>query len=390
MDTFDVIIVGAGLVGRFFALGLCRAGFKVASIDHESNDTILTAANDGRTTAITLGSKRFFDKLKLWDEISPYAQPIQTIRVFEKGSPWTIDYDAEDISSYPMGYIAENIYIRRSLFAHTPENLTVFSPDSIQEIKRTDAKATVTLTSGKILHSQLIIAADGRFSKIRSLTSICTKNIEYNQNALVVHMHHEKPHNDTAFEIFQPEGPLAILPLKSDHDLGFYKSGIVWCKPRHFDWSSFDDIALAEILYKEFDFFGRIEILPKRWIYPLSYTKVDSMIDNRIALIGDAAHVVHPIAGQGVNLGWRDAAVLIQELTDAKSQGIDLGCPFLLKRYDSKRKFDRLSVLWSTDLINHLYQFNFPPLYAARNSAFALLNRVKPLKKMIMKRAMGI
>lgn len=390
MSAFDVIVVGAGLVGRLFAIGLAKRGLAVASIDHEANDAILNAARDGRTTAITLGSKRLFDNYGLWNSIAQHAQPIQHIRVFEGDSPWTLDYDAKDISSDPMGYIVENTIIREALYESTPENLTVFAPTSIQSLNRSDTQVTVHLTTGEIFNAPIIIAADGRHSKLRTHTSITVKTNDYDQNALVAHILHEKPHNDTAFEIFQKDGPLAVLPLLPDATTGRYKSGLVWCKPRTFDWSAYDDQSLADLFEELFPYYGSITFLPKRWIHPLSYTKVSAMIDNRIALIGDAAHVVHPIAGQGVNLGWRDAAILIDELAKAKSQGIDLGCPFLLKRYDSQRKFDRLSILWATDGISHLYHSQLPPLRFARNAAFAVLNHIKPFKRAVMRHAMGI
>lgn len=390
MHNFDVIVVGAGLVGRLFAIGLAKQGLTVASIDHETTNAILSATRDGRTTAVTLGSKRLFDSYGLWNSIAPHAQPIHQIRVFEADSPWTLDYDAKDISNEPMGYIVENTIIRKALYESTPEKLTVFAPASIKSLTCNESHAAVQLNSGETLNAPLIIAADGRHSKLRTHTSITIKTNDYDQNALVAHILHEKPHNDTAFEIFQKDGPLAVLPLLPDATTGQHKSGLVWCKPRAFDWAIHDDQSLAKMFEKLFPYYGPITFLPKRWIYPLSYTKVSSMIDNRMALIGDAAHVVHPIAGQGVNLGWRDAAILIDELTNAKSQGIDLGCPFLLKRYDSQRKFDRLSVLWATDGISHLYHSQLPPLRFARNAAFAVLNHIKPFKRAVMRRAMGI
>ena len=390
MQNFDVIIVGAGLVGRLFAIGLAKRGLAVASIDHEANEDILNATRDGRTTAVTLGSKRLFDSYGLWTAIAPHAQPIQHIRVFEGGSPWTLDYDAKDISNDPMGYIVENTIIREALYKSTPDNLTVFAPASLKSLNRTETDVCVQLSSGETLNSPLIIGADGRHSKLRTHTSITIKTNDYDQNALVAHILHEKPHNDTAFEIFQKDGPLAVLPLLPDAATSQHKSGLVWCKPRAFDWAAYDDQSLGIMLEKIFPYYGAVTFLPKRWVYPLSYTKVSSMIDNRTALIGDAAHVVHPIAGQGVNLGWRDASILIDELAKAKSQGIDFGCPFLLKRYDSQRKFDRLSVLWATDGISHLYHSQLPPLRFARNAAFAVLNHIKPFKQAVMRRAMGI
>jgi 2-octaprenyl-6-methoxyphenol hydroxylase len=230
---------------------------------------------------------------------------------------------------------------------------------------------------------------DGKASPLRNQSKICIETKQYDQQALVLHFEHERPHNDTAFELFFKEGPLAVLPLHSETP-GVHRSGMVWCREKSFDFKTPTDDDLTDQFQKLFPYLGAIRFQSKRWIYPLSYTKVLSLVDHRLALAGDAGHVMHPIAGQGVNLGWRDAAELITILRAAKSQGIDLGCPYLLKKYDSARKRDRLSLLWMTDTINSLYQITFPPLSFARNAAFAVLNHMKPVKRAFMRRAMGL
>ncbi len=387
---FDVIVVGAGLVGRLFAVGLAKNGLRVASIDRDDASSMLDATLDGRTTAISLGSQKIFARLGLWNAIAPYAQPIDYIRVVDDGSPWTLDYDAKDISHEPMGYIVENTYIRSSLYQVTPDTLTVFAPEGVESVVRADDGVTVTLQSNQVLRAPLIVAADGRYSALRAQTNICVQTKDYDQKAFVVHILHDKPHNNTAFEVFFKDGPLAVLPLTNDPITHAHRSGLVWCKPRDFDWGGYNDDELSALFKTCFPYYGDVTFQPKRWHYPLSYTKVNSMIDNRIALIGDAGHVMHPIAGQGVNLGWRDAIVLIENLSAAKAQGIDLGNPFLLKQYEKQRKYDRLGLLWATDGINCLYQSQLPPVRFARNAAFAVLNYIKPFKRAVMRRAMGM
>lgn len=399
--SFDVICIGAGLVGRMLALGLAQRGIKVASIDHHVYNPDDIKFLDGRTTSISWGSKLIFDQLGLWSLIEPYAAPIHNIRVMEGLSPWVLDYDAHDIGNHPMGYIVENEYVLKSLFAKehveslpNPHMLHVFAPASVSEIKRNDTEVTVTLNDGTCLKSPLIIGADGKESKVRENTSIGLTKKDYNQKALVVHITHDKPHNDTAFEIFLNEGPLAVLPLiplkNEQHDTHFHRSGIVFCKSKDYDFYAQSDETICNTLMDHFPYLGTIKICSKRWVYPLSYMQVTSLIDKRLALAGDAGHVMHPIAGQGVNLGWRDVITLINLLDDAKQKGIDLGSPHLLKQYDRRRKPDRMRLLIATDLINRLYQVPFGPLKRSRNIAFAVLNRLVPIKRLIMRRAMGI
>ncbi len=390
MVQFDVIVVGAGLVGRLFAVGLAQNGLNVALVDRDDTSRMLDATHDGRTTAISLGSQKIFARFGLWDAIAPHAQPIDYIRVLEDGSPWTLDYDAKEVSHEPMGYIVENVYIRASLYQATSSTLTVFAPEVMESVVRADDGVTVMLQSKQALKAPLIVAADGRHSALRAQTNICVQTKDYDQKAFVAHILHDKSHNNTAFEIFFKDGPLAVLPLTNDPITNAYRSGLVWCKPRCFDWDMYSDDGLSEFFKTCFPYYGDVTFQPRRWHYPLSYTKVNSMIDRRIALIGDAGHVIHPIAGQGVNLGWRDAVVLIETLSIAKAQGIDLGNPFLLKQYEKQRKYDRLGLLWTTDGINCLYQSQLPPVRFARNAAFAVLNYIKPFKRAVMRRAMGM
>jgi 2-octaprenyl-6-methoxyphenol hydroxylase len=386
---FDVVCVGAGLVGRLVSILLAKKGIRVASIDHLSVDAIQDGASDGRTTAITLGSRFILEDAGIWQYIRPYAQAIQHIRVFEGGSPWSIEYDAHDIGTDPMGYIVENAHIRRALYADQHDALTLYAPSQVKSVQRDHKGVSITLDDGQVVNASLLIAADGRFSKMRHLTGITTSSWEYDQQALVVHMTHEKDHKSTAWEIFYPQGPLAVLPLLSSES-GAFKSGLVWCKKRDHDWHQQSDHDLKCEFEELFPYYGSVSFLPKRWTYPLAAAKVNRLIDQRFALVGDAGHSVHPIAGQGVNLGWRDAHALANLLSEAHQLGLDMGDFPLLQRYDTARKTDRLSVLWSTDAIARLYGYSNPLLYGVRNAAFAMINRVSFVKKKIMRNAMGL
>ncbi len=400
IQTYDVICVGAGLVGRLLTVGLAQQGLSVLCVDQFKFDAVQKAKQDGRTTSISWGSKLIFEQLGLWQRITEHAQPIQNIKVFELGSPHVLTYDAQDLGNHPMGYIVENEFIFRALFceealANIPKTacLDYIAPAQVIDILKTESSVKVHLDNGITATAPLLIAADGRHSKIRKLTRAGITSKDYKQNALVVHIAHEKPHNDTAFEIFKPEGPLAVLPLLnviSEHALFENRSGLVWCESDSFDFSALTDDEITQQFLKLFPYLGNIQIVSKRWVYPLSYMKVSSMVEGRIVLCGDAGHVMHPIAGQGVNLGWRDAAWLIEQLGQTKRLGGDIGAPHLLATYERHRKTDRLGLLYATDSINQFYKMQALPLRFARNTAFAVLNHIKPLKRFFMRRAMGL
>jgi 2-octaprenyl-6-methoxyphenol hydroxylase len=386
----EVIIIGGGLVGATLAIGLAQKQIPVTVIDRENHDSQLLPQKDGRTTAVSFGSEQIFDRLGAWDAMVPYAQPIWEVRVFEGGSPWTVDYDHKDLGPNPMGYIVENQILRQGLYGclNLP-HLNWIAPNTVKSVDYQDQKVIATLQDDQIIEGKLVIGAEGRLSPTRAQSSICTKTWDYSEHALVTHLTHEKPHNGTAWEIFLPDGPLAILPML-DYENGKHRSGIVWAKSRKHDWASWSDQELALRIQEHFPFYGKFEICNQRWSYPLSALVVDSMIDHRMVLVGDAAHGVHPIAGQGVNLGWRDADALIKCLVEAKSVGLDLGSYTVLQSYQKERKPDHRSVLLMTDGINKLFNNSSSILHFARNAGFAAVNHIKPLKRFLMKKAMGL
>ncbi len=386
----DVTIIGGGLVGPVLAIGLAQHNLKVVILDHNlplpSHDK-----GDGRTTALSYGSQQIFEKLGLWQNLARHAQPIHEIRVFEEGSAWTIDYNHQDIGPHPMGYILENQVLRYHIqqALHHP-NISWLAPDDVASCQRLKEKAVINTTGGQTIEARLVVGAEGRNSPSRSQSAIATQQWEYPQTAMVAHIYHQKPHHNTAWEIFMPTGPLAVLPMLSCPETNNHRSGLVWVKSRGYDWRKPSNQDLEAELKNYFPFYGDLSLYSQRWIYPLSALKVDSCIAHRLALIGDAAHVVHPIAGQGVNLGWRDAATLTTLLADAHKLGLDIGSGTVLETYHQKRKIDHQTVLWMTDSINRLFAYDNLPLHFVRNAGFALVNTCRPLKRWLMRKAMGI
>lgn len=386
----EVIIIGGGLVGATLAIGLASRKIAVTVIDREDPESQFIPQKDGRTTAVSYGSQQIFDKLGAWDAMASYAQPIWEIRVFEGGSPWTVDYDHKDLGPNPMGYIVENRILRQALYGRRDlPHLNWIAPNTVKSVDYGPQKATLTLQDDQTVEGALVVGAEGRLSPTRNQSSICTKTWDYSEHALVTHLIHEKPHNGTAWEIFLPDGPLAILPMLDDES-GKPRSGIVWAKSRKHDWASWSDQELALNIQEHFPFYGKMKICNQRWTYPLSALMVDSIIDHRMVLVGDAAHGVHPIAGQGVNLGWRDADALVKCLVDAKSLGLDIGSHTVLENYQKERKRDHRAVLLMTDGINKLFNNSSSVLHFVRNAGFAAVNHIKPLKRFLMKKAMGL
>lgn len=385
---FDVVIIGGGFVGLPLASALAKKGLKCALVDIE--DRSLRQKKDRRAIAISYGSKLLLEEMGVWQVGESDTQPIFDICVFEHNSPWNINYQHNDISINPMGYIVEGSVLRDSFSFSSHENLAFFTPDFVKSIDYQEHKAVITLNSEAVLETSLVIGAEGRFSPTRFQSTIQTKTWDYDQNIFVGQVYHEKNHEGKAWEIFFPDGPLALLPMCEDEELGHYRSGVVWGKKKKFQWKSLSIDEIKNQLEEAFPFYGPL-ILDKNFSnYKITGLWVNKVFDHRLALIGDAAHVVHPIAGQGLNLGWRDIYALFTLLLEAKNLGLDIGGYPLLRAYDHKRKKDRIQVLSSTDLIYRLFSNQSSLLYGLRNTGFALVNSIKPLKKFFMEKAIGL
>ena len=395
MDT-EILIAGGGLVGNALALALAQGGLQVSVVDPLPRAAQLDTAFDGRTSAIASGSVRILTHLGVWPHIAPYAQAIHDIRVCDQDKPGYVHYSDKDVGE-PFGFIVENALLRRGLYTvleATPNIHLVTS--KITNYAQDGAKVTATLENGKTLSAPLLIAADGRLSKLREQAGIKHRVISYQQNAIVCVIEHEHPHEGLALEKFYPVGPFAALPLKPTME-GVNRSGIVWTEHE-------DDaphyIALPEDEFNEelqrrlgdasSSYWGRARVIGKRFSYPLKLMHAQSFIAPRCALVGDAAHGIHPIAGQGVNLGYRDVAVLAELLIEQRALGLDLGDAMLLERYQRARKFDSVSMTASTDLLNRLFSNNLPGMSLLRRAGMTAVEHLPPVKQFFMRHAMGL
>lgn len=389
----DICILGGGLVGGVLGVALAKRGLTVAIVDREEKSAMLNPSVDGRTTAISLASKFIFDDLGLWDEIAPHAEPILDIKVFEAASPWSIHFDHQMIGKDPMGYIVENRFIRQAIINQALKfpSLTWYDKTMMRTKKITASGVEVMLENDVEINASLLVGAEGRGSPTREAAGIKSYQFPYHQKALVFSVYHDQPHQGVAWEAFHPAGPMAFLPIQDCLLTHRHRSGVVWTLPAEQGdfWVAQENTVIAEKLYELFGFLGNFEIVGQKWAYPLAAQMVNRFIDERFVIVGDAAHVCHPVAGQGVNVGWRDAAVLAAHLHRAKRLGVDLGAQRILKDYQQERRFDTWSIFAMTDGMVRLFSNNSSILYFLRNAGLGTVNRIPPLKRFFMRRAMG-
>ncbi|MFZ4542171.1 MAG: UbiH/UbiF/VisC/COQ6 family ubiquinone biosynthesis hydroxylase [Rickettsiales bacterium] len=394
MDT-EIIIAGGGLVGNALAIALAQGGLSVAVIDPLPREQQLANAFDGRTSAISSGTVRILTHLGVWQHIAPQAQPIHDIRVCDQDKPGFVHYSDKEIGE-PFGYIIENNIIRRGLYTSLEaESRIKIIQSKVVNFTTTQYSVTAELESGERLTAPLLIAADGRFSKLRDQASIPHRVISYDQTAIVCVIEHEHAHEGLALEKFYPEGPFALLPLKPKD--GVNRSGVVWTEHEN-DATNFLGLSDADFnaeLQRRIgdapdNYWGKVTAIGKRFAYPLKLMHASAFTADRFALVGDAAHGIHPIAGQGVNLGYRDVAVLAELLIDQRKLGLDLGAESVLNRYQRWRRFDSMSMTASTDLLNRLFSNNVPGLSLVRRAGMVAVNNIPSLKRYFMKHAMGL
>ena len=403
-ERLDLAVVGAGLNGSLLALAAGVAGLKTALIDRLPLKTMREAAFDGRTTAIAYTSQRLFQALGVWDEVAAEAEPILDIRISDAGhdgraSPLFLHFDhreaaADGQAAAPMGWIVENRFLRSAIqrrLAACP-NVEPIAPDEALETSRDAHQVELVLKSGRRLASRLVASAEGRFGTMREEAGIGARAWSYNQISIVVVARHEQPHLGVAQEKFLPGGPFAILPMR-DSETGQHRSSIVWTERAtlakrllELEAASFQ----AEFARRFGDFLGHVETIGPRWSFPLGLVHAERYIDERLVLVGDAAHGLHPIAGQGYNLGVRDIAALVEVLIDAKRLGLDIGAADTLERYAQWRRADNLTMVAATDLLNRLFSNDIKPLRLIRDLGLAAVNRTPPLRRFFVRHAMGL
>jgi 2-octaprenyl-6-methoxyphenol hydroxylase len=391
MDT-DVIIGGGGFVGLSLALALAAKGLQVTVADPVTPQAAAAAGFDGRVSALSYAVLRMFRSLGAWDDLASEAQPIEQILVTDAAldrapSPFSLHFDGEEIGG-PLGVIAENRAIRHALYqavARQPA-IRLIAPAAVTAFSVEGARARVRLNDGREISAALVVAADGRESRLRAEAGIGTVGWSYRQDGIVATVHHARPHNGTAYEHFLPAGPFAILPLTGN------RSSLVWTE-KTADAARLVALEpgafLAEIGRRFGDHLGEVSHEGPRWRYPLRFHLARDFVRPRFALAGDAAHGIHPIAGQGLNLGLRDAAALADVILDAAAIGRDIGSLDVLKRYERWRRFDSFTTGLTMDAFNRLFSNDIMPVRLVRDLGIGVVDKIAPLRRFFMREAGG-
>ena len=395
----DIIIVGGGLAGLTLTTLLAQQDFKVICIDRE--DLKFKSAADQRTTVISYGSQRIIERTTIWDKLLPFACPIHDIEILDGQSSVLMDFSNNDLkaeigndSENAFGWVIENKKLKENLSkaVQGEKNATHLISSIVKDFNIQEDRATITLENNKSYSASLIIGADGRQSTTRDYMKVETKKWAYDQTALVCMVEHEHPHNNIAIEHFQASGPFAILPLLDDKK-GHHRSTLIWTQDNKNTDSAFnysDETFKAALNARFPKKYGRITPIGKRFSYPLSFIHAKEYIKPRMALIADAAHAIHPVAGQGLNLGLRDISALVDVLTEAKKNAQDIGDIEILKKYQAIRKPDNTAMAITTDGLNKIFSNNIAPVKLLRKIGLRAMQRVKPSKRLFLRQAMGI
>ncbi len=390
----DVVIVGGGLNGPALALALAQAGLRTAIVDAAPRKTYQNPAFDGRAYALSFATIQLLKALQLWPSISAQAQPILDIKVSTgeagRGSaPFVVHFDHRELDTGPMGHLVEDRYLRSALLSaiEASADIELLSGETVTDQRGHPGGIEVSLASGRSLFGSLLIGADGRASGTARRAGIARTEWAYDQASLVCAIAHERPHDGIAHQMFFPEGPLAILPLPGN------RSSIVWTESadRAAAITAMDDQDyLTELRPRFGSFLGEIELAGDRYTYPLGLSLAQSLTGRRTALVGDAAHGIHPLAGQGLNLGLRDVAALADVAADAIRRGADIGAADVLDRYARWRRFDIAALAVATDGINRIFSNRNPILAAARTLGLGMVEGMPSIRRGMMREAAGL
>ena len=390
-ERSDVIILGGGLVGLALAAALDSSGLRAIVVDPADPRARINAAYDGRATALASSSRRMFDTLGISDHFPESGCPIRRIEVADGLAPGGLTFDTAP-DDEPLGWMHENRHIRSALLARAEggSGITLHWGRKAAQVDRSASGVVATLDDGRQLRAPLLVAAEGRSSPTRDAAGIRLARWQYDHAAIVSTLRHEHPHGGVAHEIFYPAGPFALLPMTDDEE--GHRSAIVWSVASA-DAAGFlslgDADFAAEAQAAMGGFHGRIEMIAPRSSYPLGFHHASAITGQRLALVGDAAHGIHPIAGQGVNLGYRDVAALAQVLVEGARLGLDLGDQQLLARYQAWRGLDTFMVAFATDSLARIYGIRGKTASRVRRFGMGVIDRLGPVKDRLMAEARG-
>ncbi len=394
----DCLIVGGGMAGLTLGLCLAQGGLTSTIVDITDPAQVDTETFDGRASAIAHAVTQMYAALGLWWKLEPHAEAMRDIlvtdgRVRDGASPLFLHFDHQDSGTAPFAHMLENRYLRKTLLEAVAEEprITFLAPDKIDRLEREAGRIFAVTHAGVEIEAPLVVAAEGARSPTREALGFKTVGWSYDQKGIVTSVTHALPHHGVAQEYFLPGGPFAILPI-TDDEQGNHRASLVWTERTKMAEAimDLDEAGFTRELRARFgDYLGEVSPIGPRFSYPLRMMQALDLAGPRAALIGDAGHVVHPLAGQGLNLGLKDVAALAEVLVDAKRTGLDLGSPAVLVRYERWRRFDTTAMAVVTDGLNRLFSNDIPPVRILRDLGLGLVDRLKPVKKILMSEARG-
>ncbi|WP_119084508.1 FAD-dependent monooxygenase [Altererythrobacter sp. B11] len=389
----DLLILGGGLVGMTMALAAARKGLTSHVVDMADPAALTAEGFDGRASAISTASWNLFTNIGLGEQLAPFGCPIDSIAVTDGMKPGRLDFRPEPHEG-SLGFMFSNLSLRKALFAAAAEEERIawHAPAQVQTRERGAHGVAATLADGSRLEARLMIAAEGRRSPTRDEAGLALARWDYHHRAMIVGLDHEKPHGNVAWEIFYPAGPFALLPML-DGPEGQHRSALVWTvaeKDAAGVLALSERAFLHEVESRMHGVLGAVQLNSPRSSYPLSFQHTARIVAERLALVGDAAHGMHPIAGQGLNLGLRDVGALVQVLTDGMRLGLDIGDAQVLKRYERWRGLDSLAVMSATDALTRLFGIPGRLPSAIRRLGMGAVQRTPALKRWFMDEARGV
>ena len=391
-DRRDLLILGGGLVGMTLALAAARKRLSSHLVDRADPAEVLAEGFDGRASAISTASWRLFRHIGLAETLEPFGCPIEAIAVVDQLKPGRINFRPE-LHEGSLGRMFANRQLRLALHEAVAAEplIRLHAPVSVTEREAGAFVARATLADGTVLEGDLLVGAEGRSSPTRSEAGLTMAQWDYRHRAIIAGLDHSRPHDGVAYEIFYPDGPFALLPLLDGAD-GTHRSALVWTvsesdAPGVLKMG--DRAFIAEVQQRMGDILGTVSLNSARSSYPLTFQHTARIVGQRMALVGDSAHGMHPIAGQGLNLGLRDVGALVEVLVDARRLGLDLGDAQVLGRYETWRALDALMVMSATDALTRLFGVRGKAASAVRRFGLSAVDSIPPLKAAFMAEARG-